>query len=101
MIEAIFAIGFHLIHQSIFLEIRGLNTVVFPVAISHIFRFLHSFFSFLDNKELFSFHIVFKKSSKVIFSRHFHSSLSIASLILVKPFDLGQIIHSFVGCSCI
>jgi len=76
-----------------------LKIVVFHVAISYIFNHDNSCFKLLGILEAFSFHNFSKNSSKVRFSQFDQSNENNISLILVSPFDLGQIIHHFVGFS--
>jgi hypothetical protein len=68
-----------------------LKTVVFPVAISRIFLPAQMFFTSSGIFSDFSGHILSKKFSKVLFSRPSHIIVFMSSLILVMPFDLGQI----------
>jgi hypothetical protein len=97
--DDIFAMGLFSNHHNKTLEIKGLNTVVFQVAISHIFNHLHSSFNLSGNLLDCSSPIVSKNSSKVKCIHHFQAIFFIVFLILVIPFDLGQIIPFSFGTS--
>lgn len=81
-------------HPNSICAINGLKTVVFPVAISRILFPLHTFFTSSGIFADFSGHIFSKKSSNALFSRQSPIIVFISSLILVMPFDLGQIMPS-------
>jgi len=90
----IHAMGFDSTPHNNVSAINGLKTVVFPVAISRNFLPIHVFLTFSGIFADFSGHIFSKKSSNVLFSHPSSIIVFISSLILVIPFDLGQMIPS-------
>gem|GEM_PF-5935294 len=88
---AIFAIGFPSNHHNNLFAMKGLNTVVVPVAISQSFLPLHIVKTFSGIFFVFISQILSIKSSNVIFSHHSPIIDSMSSLIFVTPFALGQI----------
>jgi hypothetical protein len=70
---------------------KGLNTVVVPVAISRIFLFAQVSYTFCGIFVALSSPIIDMKSSNVLFSRHSPMISIISSMIFVIPFALGPI----------